>query len=64
MILLKLESTAHEAHEIEAPFQAEEGFPAVVGLIDATHVCIRAPEHEPDSYINCKKFHSLNLQVS
>ena len=58
MILSKLKSTAHEAHE------AEGGFPGVVGLIDATHVCIRAPEHEPDAYINRKKFHSLNLQVS
>ena len=38
MILLKLKSTAHEAHEIEAAFQAEGGFPGVVGLIDATRV--------------------------
>ena len=64
MILLKLKPTAYEAREIEAAFQAEGGFPAVVGLIDATVVCIRAPEHEPDAYINRKKFHSLNLQVS
>lgn len=64
MILSKLKSTAHEARESEAAFQAEGGFPGVVGLIDATHVCIRAPEHEPDAYINRKKFHSLNLQVS
>ena len=52
---LKLKSTAHEAREIEAAFQAEGGFPGVVGLFDATHVCIRAPEHEPDAYINRKK---------
>ncbi|CAH3168072.1 unnamed protein product, partial [Pocillopora meandrina] len=26
-------------------------------------VCIRAPEHEPDAYINRKKCHSLNLQA-
>ena len=64
MILSKLKSTAHEARESEAAFQAEGGFTVVVGLIDATHVCIRAPEHEPDAYINRKKFHSLNLQVS
>ena len=44
MILLKLKSTAHEAREIEAAFQAEGAFPGVVGLIDATHVCIHAPK--------------------
>ena len=64
MTLFKLKSTAHEASESEAAFQAEGGFPGVFGLIDATHVCICAPEHEPDAYINGKKFHSLNLQVS
>ena len=55
MPLLKLKSTAHEACEIEAAFQAEGRFPGVVGLIDATRVCIPAPEHEPDAYINRKK---------
>ena len=60
---LLTKSTALQAREIEAEFQAEGGFPGVVGLIDGTHVCIRAPEHEPDAYINRKKFHSLNLQV-
>lgn len=44
MILSKLKLTAHEARESEAAFQAEGGFPGVVGLIDATHVCIRAPD--------------------
>ena len=38
MTLLKMKSTAHEAREIEAAFQAEGGFPGVVGLIDATQV--------------------------
>ena len=54
---IETESTAHEAREIEG------GFPGVVGLIDATHVYIRAPEHNIDAYINCKKFHSLGHQV-
>ena len=56
--------TAIEAHEIATSFEAEEGIPGVIGLIDATHICIRAPEDEPDVYINRKKFHSLNVQVS
>ena len=35
----------------------------MVGLIDGTHISIRAPIKEPDAYINCKKFHSVNVQV-
>lgn len=43
MILSKLKSTAHEARESEAAFQAEGGFPGVVGLIDATCVpCVHS----------------------
>jgi len=39
------------------------GFPGVVGLIDGTHISIRAPIEEPDAYISWKKFHSVNVQV-
>ena len=35
----------------------------MIGLIDGTHIRIRAPENEPEAYINRKKFHSLNVQV-
>ena len=54
---IEIESTAHEAREIEGFFF----FSGVVGLIDATHVYIRAPEHDIDAYK--KKFPSLGLQV-
>ncbi len=47
---------------IKAAFE-EGGFPGVVGLIDGTHISIRAPIEEPDAYINRKKFHSINVQV-
>ena len=47
---------------IRAAFE-EGGFPGVVGLIDGTHISIRAPVEEPDAYINRKKFHSINVQV-
>lgn len=50
-------------HAISATFE-QGGFPGVVGLIDGTHISIRAPTEEPDAYINRKKFHSLNVQVS
>lgn len=41
----------------------EGGFPCVVGLIDGTHISIRAPMEEPEAYINRKKFHSINVQI-
>ena len=44
--------------------KTEEGFPGVVGLIDGTHISIPAPVEKPEVYINRKKFHSLNVQVS
>ena len=47
---------------IKAVFE-EGGFPGVVGVIDGTHISIRAPTEDPDAYINRKKFYSLQLQV-
>lgn len=40
---------------IKAVFE-EGGFPGVVGVIDGTHISIRAPTEDPDAYINRKKF--------
>ena len=49
--------------EISPSFEDEGRFPSVIGLIDGTPIRIRAPENEPEAYINRKKFHSLNVQV-
>lgn len=57
-----LEFTDHRMNAIKAAFD-EGGFPGVVGLIDGTHISIRAPMEEPEAYINRKKFHSINVQV-
>ena len=35
----------------------------MIGVIDGTHIKIRAPEKKPEVYINRKKVHSLNVQV-
>lgn len=40
------------------------GFPRIIGVIDGTHIRIRAPTKNPNAYINRKKFHSLNTQVN
>ena len=49
--------------EISSSFEDEGRFPGVIGVIDGTHVRIRAPDSEPEAYINRKKFHSLDVQV-
>lgn len=40
------------------------GIPRIIGVIDCTHIRIKAPIKDPESYFNRKKFHSLNTQVS
>lgn len=33
-------------YDIRSTFEDEGGFPGIIGLIDGTHIWIRAPEHE------------------
>ena len=39
-------------------------FPNAIGVIDGTHVYIDAPRHHPEEYLNRKKRHSFNVQVT
>lgn len=52
-----------DAVNIMERFQRSSGFPSVIGAIDGTHIKIRAPVKDPNSYINRKGFHSINVQV-
>ena len=47
--------------EIMKNFESHEfpGLPRIIGVIDGTHIRIRAPTVNPNAYINRKKFHSL-----
>lgn len=45
-------------------FFATSNFPNVLGAIDGTHVNIPAPHDHPESYVNRKCHHSIQLQVS
>ncbi|XP_018359987.1 PREDICTED: putative nuclease HARBI1 [Trachymyrmex cornetzi] len=51
------------ATKVMREFEQVCGFPNVIGAIDGTHIKIRAPKEDPDSYINRKGFHSMNVQV-
>jgi len=55
--------TANQKQGIRSAFEDEGGFPGIIGLIDGTHIRIRSQEHEPEAYVNRKKFHSFNVQV-
>ncbi|KAJ8938920.1 hypothetical protein NQ314_011296 [Rhamnusium bicolor] len=39
------------------------GFPGVIGCIDGTHIRIDTPSEDAESYINRKKYHSIQMQV-
>lgn len=51
-----------EMNEEQNVFQIRNGFPNIVGAIDGTHIKIKAPKDHPQSYVNRKNFHSLQLQ--
>jgi len=50
-----------ECQRISSEMEAKFGFPGIVGFIDGTHVPIRAPANDRDSYINRKGFASINV---
>lgn len=55
--------TAGEQANKKAQFAAMYGFPNVIGAIDCTHVAIRAPNVNENTFINRKHFHSINVQI-
>ena len=55
--------TVNQVQDIKSSFEEDGGFPGIIGLIDGTHIRIRAPKHDPKAYICRKKHHSINVQV-
>lgn len=49
---------------IKKGFLYTSTFPNVIGAIDGTHINIPAPHDHPESYVNRKGHHSIQLQVS
>ncbi|XP_064463494.1 putative nuclease HARBI1 [Ornithodoros turicata] len=55
--------TTEEVRAAQQDFYALAGFPGVVGAVDGTHVRIQAPSEHEGSYVNCKNYHSINVQL-
>lgn len=55
--------TDERLNEVWEGFESTSTFPKVIGAIDGTHINIPAPKHHPESYINRKGHHSIQLQV-
>lgn len=50
-----------EKQEIERHFRINGEFPGVIGAIDGSHIKIDKPSNDPESYLNRKKFYSIQV---
>ncbi|XP_020298879.1 putative nuclease HARBI1 isoform X2 [Pseudomyrmex gracilis] len=53
-----------KAIEISNGFLQTSGFPNIIGVIDGTHINIRAPHLDPKCYVNRKGRYSIHLQCA
>lgn len=44
-------------------FEEKNRIPGVIGCIDATHIAIKAPKQNKESYYNRKRYYSISLQA-
>ncbi|XP_061595266.1 putative nuclease HARBI1 [Cololabis saira] len=54
---------AADLANIKTQFAAIAGFPNVIGVIDCTHIAIKAPSVDEFALVNCKNFHSIYVQI-
>ena len=59
---IKFPYTEAEARAAIDAFDDLGRFPQVIGAVDGTHIPIKAPKDNPNSYYNRKRFHSVVLQ--
>ena len=50
------------AESVMEKFRHNNGLPRCIGVIDGTHIPIKAPRHNTEQYVNRKRFHSVQLQ--
>ncbi|GAB1867408.1 Putative nuclease HARBI1 [Camponotus japonicus] len=53
----------NRAQEVMMGFSLASAFPEIIGAIDGTHINIKAPHVYPESYVNRKGHHSIQLQA-
>lgn len=53
--------TGERVDEVWAGFENTSGFPKIIGAIDGTHINIPAPNKYPESYVNRKGHHSIQV---
>jgi len=52
-----------ECQKISSSFEQQHGIEDIIGCIDGTHIPVRPPAHDRDSYINRKGFASVNAMA-
>ncbi|WAR24277.1 HARB1-like protein [Mya arenaria] len=52
--------TPQTLHDTKSYFYGIAGFPYVIGVIDGTHVLIKAPSQDEPAYVNRMGYHSIN----
>lgn len=55
--------TNGQLNEVWEGFGSMSTFPKIIGAIDGTHINIPVPKDHPESYVNRKGHHSIQLQV-
>ena len=56
-------TSADGLESLKTGFYQVAKVPGVVGCIDGTHIPIIAPKVDEYTYVNRKKFHSINIQT-
>ena len=59
---IRLPQSAQEIRERIDESRDRAGFPQVVACVDGCHIPIKAPQNNPEDYVNRKGFHSIVLQ--
>ena len=59
---IKFPKAEAETRQAIQKFQDISHFPQVVGALDGSRIPIKAPNEEPNEYVNRKSFHSIVLQ--
>ena len=54
---------SEDRESVKSSFFKMAGFPGVLGCIDGTHIPLIAPTEDEYSYVNRRKFHSINVQA-